>query len=222
MVKHPQERKLSQSRIPDLQKFCHPVAMGFYALEVCKWGYSPEAAKHIPFPGSSTSAHAYAPPVGSQRDRPPAEGSPVLAAALQQFSRPPLQVAEQTPSAQQEAALSWQQHSQHRSMPLLQVAEQIRAAQQKAALSGQAPAAWAIGARCEALYAGDGQWYSATVKGVTGIGNFLISFDEYGTEEEVGLPVMLLLHLPHFTALSRLQGLLNCKDFWTACMVCCC
>eukprot|EP00891_Asterochloris_glomerata_P007220 jgi/Astpho2/7220/fgenesh1_pg.00113_%23_47_t len=66
-----------------------------------------------------------------------------------------------------------------------QVAEQIRAAQQKAALSGQAPAAWAIGARCEALYAGDGQWYSATVKGVTGAGNFLVSFDEYGIEEEV-------------------------------------
>ena len=93
-------------------------------------------------------------------------------------------------------------------MPLLQVAEQIRAAQQKAALSGQAPAAWAIGARCEALYAGDGQWYSATVKGVTGTGNFLVSFDEYGTEEEVGLFGVL----PHFTALSKLHS------WWTACM----
>ena len=181
MVKHPPERKLSQSRIPDLQMFCHPVAMGVYALEVCRWGYSPEAAKHISFLGSSNSAHAYGPPVGSQTDRPPAEGSPVLAAALQ-----------------------------HRSMPLLQVAEQIRAAQQKAALSGQAPAAWAIGARCEALYAGDGQWYSATVKGVTGIGNFLISFDEYGTEEEVGLRVVLVLHS------STSQHCQDCKDFWTA------
>ena len=35
------------------------------------------------------------------------------------------------------------------SPPASQVAEQIRAAQQKAALSGQAPAAWAIGARCQ-------------------------------------------------------------------------
>lgn len=81
-------------------------------------------------------------------------------------------------------------------MSLLQVAEQIRAAQQKAALSGQAPAAWAIGARCEALYAGDGQWYSATVKGVTGAGNFLVSFDEYGIEEEVGLLLVFVLHMP--------------------------
>ena len=86
--------------------------------------------------------------------------------------------------------------------PLLQVAEQIRAAQQKAALSGQAPAAWAIGARCEALYAGDGQWYSATVKGVTGTGNFLVSFDEYGTEEEVGLHVEFVLQV---TVLSSLH-----------------
>ncbi len=82
------------------------------------------------------------------------------------------------------------------SVSLLQVAEQIRAAQQKAALSGQAPAAWAIGARCEALYAGDGQWYSATVKGVTGAGNFLVSFDEYGIEEEVGLLLVFVLHMP--------------------------
>ena len=84
---------------------------------------------------------------------------------------------------------------QHLFVLPMQVAEQIRAAQQKAALSGQAPAAWAIGARCEALYAGDGQWYSATVKGVTGVGNFLVSFDEYGTEEEVGLCLVLVLHM---------------------------
>lgn len=39
-----------------------------------------------------------------------------------------------------------------------QVAEQIRLAQQRAALAGQGPAAWAIGAKCRAVYSGDGNW----------------------------------------------------------------
>lgn len=39
-----------------------------------------------------------------------------------------------------------------------QVAEQIRHAQQRAALGGQGPAAWAVGAKCKALYSGDGNW----------------------------------------------------------------
>ena len=66
----------------------------------------------------------------------------------------------------------------------VQVAEQIRAAQQKAALSGQAPAAWAVGAACQALYV-DGDWYNATVKGVSAAGNFIVSYEEYGGQEEV-------------------------------------
>lgn len=39
-----------------------------------------------------------------------------------------------------------------------QVAQQIRTAQQRAAMAGQAPASWAIGAKCQAVYSGDGQW----------------------------------------------------------------
>ena len=39
-----------------------------------------------------------------------------------------------------------------------QVAEQIRHAQQRAALAGQGPAAWAIGAKCKAIFAEDGNW----------------------------------------------------------------
>lgn len=39
-----------------------------------------------------------------------------------------------------------------------QVAQQIREAQQRAALAGQAPPAWAISAKVQALYSGDGQW----------------------------------------------------------------
>jgi len=39
-----------------------------------------------------------------------------------------------------------------------QVAEQIRAARQRAALAGQAPPEWAIGAKVQALYSGDGIW----------------------------------------------------------------
>lgn len=39
-----------------------------------------------------------------------------------------------------------------------QVAQQIREAQQRAAMAGQAPPSWAIGAKCQAIYSGDGQW----------------------------------------------------------------
>lgn len=39
-----------------------------------------------------------------------------------------------------------------------QVAEQIRHAQQRAALGGHGPAAWAVGAKCKAVYSGDGNW----------------------------------------------------------------
>lgn len=66
-----------------------------------------------------------------------------------------------------------------------QVAQQIRSAQQKAALQGQAPAVWAIGARCQAVYSGDGEWYEATVKGVSDTGDFVVSFDAYEHEESV-------------------------------------
>jgi survival-of-motor-neuron-related-splicing factor 30 len=47
------------------------------------------------------------------------------------------------------------------------VAEQIRRAQVKAAILGQADAAWAIGAKCQAVYSADGQFYNATVEAVT-------------------------------------------------------
>lgn len=67
-----------------------------------------------------------------------------------------------------------------------QVAQQIRAAQQKAALQGDAPAAWGIGARCQAVWSGDGEWYNATITGVSAAGNFVVSFDEdAGGIEEV-------------------------------------
>ena len=66
-----------------------------------------------------------------------------------------------------------------------QVAEQIRSAQQRAALQNQAPATWAIGARCQAVFSGDGEWYNASVSGVTASDNFLITFAEYGNQEEV-------------------------------------
>ncbi|KAK9812102.1 hypothetical protein WJX73_006622 [Symbiochloris irregularis] len=65
-----------------------------------------------------------------------------------------------------------------------QVASQIRAAQQKAALSGQAPPAWAIGAKCHALYA-DGQHYEGNVTGVTAAGNFIVHFAQFNQDEEV-------------------------------------
>lgn len=85
-----------------------------------------------------------------------------------------------------------------------QVAFQIRAAQQKAALNGQAPGAWAIGARCQALYSGDGEQHEGTVTGVTAYGNFVVQFSKFDHEEEVHLEAHSVLH---YFALSRQLGL---------------
>ena len=65
-----------------------------------------------------------------------------------------------------------------------QVAQQIRSAQQKAALAGQAPPAWAIGAKCQAVYSLDGEWYEASVVGVTTAGDFVVKFAAYGNTEQ--------------------------------------
>ena len=55
------------------------------------------------------------------------------------------------------------------------VAEQIRRAQVKAAILGQADAAWAIGAKCQAVYSADGQFYNATVEAVTLVRHVVVS-----------------------------------------------
>ncbi|KAG2484619.1 hypothetical protein HYH03_016573 [Edaphochlamys debaryana] len=67
------------------------------------------------------------------------------------------------------------------------VADQIRKAQVRAALTGQAPAQWAIGAECQAVYSADGEYYNAVVEGVSEAGNFIVVFEGYGNKEEVGL-----------------------------------
>ncbi len=56
----------------------------------------------------------------------------------------------------------------------------------RAALTGQAPAEWAIGAQCQAVYSADGEYYDATVEAVSESGNFIVVFDGYGNKEEVG------------------------------------
>jgi survival-of-motor-neuron-related-splicing factor 30 len=65
------------------------------------------------------------------------------------------------------------------------VAGQIRAAQQRAALAGQAPASWAVGAPVQAVFAGDGRWYDATIVAVAPSGAFIARYDEAGAEAEV-------------------------------------
>lgn len=65
------------------------------------------------------------------------------------------------------------------------MAQQIRAAQQKAALSGQAPPAWAIGAKCHALSPLDEVWAEAIVKGISAGGNFVVAFGGREDLEEV-------------------------------------
>ncbi|PNH12932.1 Survival of motor neuron-related-splicing factor 30 [Tetrabaena socialis] len=67
------------------------------------------------------------------------------------------------------------------------VADQIRKAQVRAALTGQAPAEWAIGAQCQAVYSADGEYYDGTVEAISENGNFIVVFDGYGNKEELGL-----------------------------------
>ena len=40
----------------------------------------------------------------------------------------------------------------------------------------------------QAIYSGDGEWYEATVKGVSDTGDFVVSFDAYEHEETVSHP----------------------------------
>jgi survival-of-motor-neuron-related-splicing factor 30 len=65
------------------------------------------------------------------------------------------------------------------------VAEQIRKAQVRAAILGQADPAWAIGAKCQAIYSADGQFYNAVVEAVTSGGKFIVAFEGYSDKEEV-------------------------------------
>lgn len=66
------------------------------------------------------------------------------------------------------------------------LAEQIQKARIKAALLGQAPAAWAAGAPCQAVWSADGKYYNAMVDSVTEAGTFFVVFEGYGDKEEVG------------------------------------
>ena len=54
--------------------------------------------------------------------------------------------------------------------------------------TGQAPVAWAIGARCQAYSTIDGQWYLARVTGVSAAGQFVVQLEQGGPEEEVSPP----------------------------------
>lgn len=65
------------------------------------------------------------------------------------------------------------------------VAEQIRKAQIRAALAGQAPASWLVGAKVQAVYSADGQYYDATVEGVAASGNVVVAYEGYAEKEEV-------------------------------------
>lgn len=51
--------------------------------------------------------------------------------------------------------------------------------------TGQAPVAWAIGARCQAYSSLDGNWYTARVTGVSASENFVVQLEDGGPEEEV-------------------------------------
>ena len=73
------------------------------------------------------------------------------------------------------------------------MAEQLRKAQIKAALFGQSDPSWAIGAKAQAVYGGDGQYYTCTVEAVIKSGEnpsaskFVVQFEGYPDREEVGL-----------------------------------
>lgn len=80
------------------------------------------------------------------------------------------------------------------------VAEQIRRAQVRAALTGQAPVAWAIGAKCQALYS-DGEWYEAKVESINAAGQFVVVFEGYGNREE--LPATQVRPIPEASEVYR-------------------
>ncbi len=50
-------------------------------------------------------------------------------------------------------------------------------------MQGQAPPAWAIGAKCQALNPLEATWEEATVKGISATGNFVLTFT--GREDEL-------------------------------------
>uniref|UniRef100_A0A7S0VKM0 Survival of motor neuron-related-splicing factor 30 n=1 Tax=Polytomella parva TaxID=51329 RepID=A0A7S0VKM0_9CHLO len=68
-----------------------------------------------------------------------------------------------------------------------QVADQIRRAQAKAALLGRKPPAWAIGSKCQAIYAADGLYYDARIEGISSTGNFIVVYEGYTEKGEVPL-----------------------------------
>ena len=71
--------------------------------------------------------------------------------------------------------------------------------------TGQAPAAWAIGARCQAYSSLDGNWYTATVTGVSAAEHFVVQLEQGGPEEEVrfrpyrGRPQLNITMYPGFS-----------------------
>lgn len=70
------------------------------------------------------------------------------------------------------------------------MAAQIAAARTRAALSGAAPATWAVGARVEALYEADGEWYAAQVTAVgPSPGTLLVAYEGYASEPPAALPL---------------------------------
>ena len=78
--------------------------------------------------------------------------------------------------------------------------------QVRAALTGQAPAEWAIGAPCQAVYSADGEYYDAAVEAVSEAGNFIVVFEGYGNKEEVGagitVPVYVYCYISHWPAVA--------------------
>ena len=86
------------------------------------------------------------------------------------------------------------------------VAEQLKRAQVKASLMGQSDPSWAIGAKAQAIYSGDGQYYTCTVEAVIKTDNpaaskFIVQFEGYPDREEV--PVQSIRPMPEMEAVYQ-------------------
>ncbi|RYZ48974.1 MAG: hypothetical protein EOP49_17360 [Sphingobacteriales bacterium] len=66
--------------------------------------------------------------------------------------------------------------------------------------AGQAPSAWAIGARCQAYSSLDGNWYTATVTGVSAADHFIVQYRR-------GMHFTFYRKFPFAIAGDRIQGI---------------
>ena len=66
-------------------------------------------------------------------------------------------------------------------------------------MAGKGPLSWAVGAKVEALYAGDGKYYPGVVQGVSSeMDKLVVQYDGYNETAEVSVGLGFASHLERF------------------------